>query len=86
MDIIAFTWVHRNFRRWRLEYQPSLTGIDVLQVKHIPEERSIGFRVCAENNHMCTNDHRNSSSLLGGCQGYFALFLLQPTFLLVTVL
>jgi hypothetical protein len=87
MDIIPFVRMHRNFGRRRFKYQPSVAGINVRQVKHIPQEHTVGLRVGAENNRVCANDHAIYPFRKGGCHGVPQLApVAAPTFTTVIVL
>src|SRR5262245_32124472 len=52
--------MHRDLGRRRLEDQPSVSDIDVLEAEHIAQERAIGVGVGAVDQKMRPVDHANS--------------------------
>jgi hypothetical protein len=52
-------WVNGNFRRWQLEDQPPMAGVNVRIAQNVAKERSVGLRVRAVDDDMRS---RNSHS------------------------
>jgi ribosomal protein L34 len=54
---ISIGRVHRQFRRWKREYQPAVAKIDRTKPQNVAKERTVGFRVFAVQHEVRAPNH-----------------------------